>query len=166
MKVIFFLLVLFLLIPFSYAAITNYYVTPNPPLDTLLTVYGHTDANGYCSSLIFDSNGNFVYRLTDPLITNGVFVSSYYKVSEGDKLFRGFDYNVTTFCDDGNATQSFLVEQRNTIAFPVQQELSFITLPGNMNPAFFFLGLFCIVFLIFIAFIYMKKRASQTVGFK
>lgn len=148
------------------AAITNYFVTPEPPLDTLFTVYGQTDQNGgYCAVFIYDQNGSPVKRLTDPLVTNGYFVSNYYKISEGDKLFRDFNYVATAFCDDGNASQTFTVGQRNTIAFPVQQELDFATEPGNMNPILFVAGIISVFFLIFLGFIYVKKRANQATRF-
>lgn len=150
------------------ASITSYFVTPNPPLDTLFTVYGQTDQNGgYCAIFIYDQNsGSPIYRLTDPLVTNGVFISSYYKISEGDKLFRDFNYNVTTFCDDGNATQSFTVGQRNTIAFPVQQEVDFLVSPGNLNPILFYGGIGTFLLLIFLLFVYAKRKANNLARFK
>lgn len=166
MKKISLIVFLVLLSTFSSAAITDFYVPSAPPLDSILTIYGLTDTNAeYCSFFIYDSNGFFVYQLSDEPVRNGFFGSSYYKISEGDRMFRGFDYNATAYCNSDVATQSFTVAQRNTIAFPVQQEVDFLTSQGNINPVLFYGGIASLFFLLLLVILFVKRKAEKNVRF-
>lgn len=154
------LLLLMIFIPLSNAAIINYKVPSEIPLNEVLTIDGRlsTDENGIkCSFRIYDDQNNLVDRLTDEYTAGmGIFSSSYYRVNE-PKFLRGFDYNAVTTCSSNQASSLFTVGQKQVLlAHELNQETGFIGSAGNVDSMYLIgsIGLFLVLisFLLFAAY--------------
>lgn len=153
-----------LLLTFANAAIDDYLVPSNIPLDEILTIDGQISpvADGVqCSIRVYNDQNILVKRLTDEFTTsNGVFSSSYLKVTE--PIFkRNQDYNVFTDCAGDGASSIFTVGQRESFDRFVQQEFLFATSQENTD-VYFIMG-FIVLAIIFVfeLFIIAKKVGSH-----
>lgn len=163
-KTIILFLMITLLFPLANAAIQNYRVPSQIPLNEVLSIDGKisTDQNGVkCSFQIYDTNGNLIDRLTDEYTAgSGIFSSAYYKVSE-PKFLRSFDYNAVTTCNSDRIGSVFTVGQKQVLlAHELNQESGFIGSSGNIDSTYLIGSI--ILFIILILFIgysaYLKVK--------
>lgn len=108
-----------------FAAITNYTVPEEVPLNNTLTIFGTYSggANQLCSFFLFDveDQNQAIIRLSDEYTNSlGEFYSEY-QITE--PLFRrGIDYNAVTVCGTDKVNQNFYVQQKEDIAFGITSE--------------------------------------------
>lgn len=150
MRAFFLLLFVFFSFSLASAAISDFNVSPEVMYGEILRVDGTLspiDAE-FCSFRLYDSNGTFIYRLTDEKVSEaGAFSSSYFKVDE-PLVFRGEDYNLTVNCAGSTATKAFSVQNRRPFSFFLQQEFLFLTDRNNLESFAFFGALIAVFVLI------------------
>jgi len=161
-------LVLLLIIGFVSAdSISSYEVDSSVPLDRYISATGiyNSDSNVgiLCSFYFFDvGTGVLVNRATDQYTTTtGRFTMPSFPINE-PKFKRDSNYILTTECGTASSSSSFLVNQRETIAFYGQQEFDFATDQGNTDTVF----IWGVLILILIGILFSGKKLMNFAGGK
>jgi hypothetical protein len=140
MKKLLLLLLLFALLGFVFSdSITSYVVPSSVSLGQTITASGlYSDANTtLCSFYFFDaSSGALVTRATSQYTSGtGRFALAGFPITE-PRFKRDSNYLLQSECGNASASLSFVVSQRETVAFWGQQEFNYVTNNENLDTVF------------------------------
>ena len=148
--ILLFLLLFFMCSAFATQTISDYKIPTSAKFMEKITVRGFfndtlADSNNIlCRFDVFDSNGNFVERLSDEVTYLDGSFSTERTLTE-PPYWRGEDFNIQTTCKSATATATFSVGQRETLFQPLLSEFQYVTDMGNIAPFFFVLIFFFVV---------------------
>ena len=155
----------FLLFGFVFAdSISGYVVPSSVPLGQTITASGiFSDANStLCSFYFFDANtGALVTRATSQYSsTTGRFALAGFPITE-PRFKRDSNYLLQSECGSASASLSFVVTQRETVAFIGQQEFDYLTDNENLDTVFIWGSMILFFGFIFGLFWFIIKVAKR-----
>lgn len=139
-KIIFVLIALFCLIPFTLSAdsISNYNVKDPVKLGQEATAFGlfqddaNNNGNVLCSFYFLDSNDVLIDRANDQYTDSLGYFMGKFTITEPD-FKREQRYTIRTVCGGATEDGNFLVSQRESIAHTGTQEFDYLTAPENLD---------------------------------
>ena len=164
MRKIFLLLILFASLGFVFSdSITSYVVPSSVPLGQTITASGiYSDSNTtLCSFYFFNTDtGDLVTRATSQYTSGtGRFALAGFPITE-PRFKRDSNYSLQSECGSATANLSFVVTQRETVAFVGQQEFDYLTNNENVDTVFMWGAMFLFFGFIFGLIWFILKYAK------